>query len=60
MKTKDQTKRTTTKSDEDGTEATRFIDFTRKIVAVPKKEIDEKQATWERRQAKKKKAGKRT
>jgi hypothetical protein len=54
MKTKDQKKPTSSAPAEDETDGGRFIDFARKIVAVPKKEIDEKQAEWEREQAKKK------
>lgn len=56
MQSKDQTRPIPAAPAEgDGnTDAERFTDFVRKIVAVPKKEIDEKRAEWGRRQAKKK------
>jgi|GEM_PF-6654034 len=40
---------------EEKSEAERFIDFTRKIMSVPKKEIDEQQKIYEREKEKRKK-----
>jgi len=36
------------KPDNDKSETERFIDFTRKIMSVPKEEIDEQQKIYER------------
>lgn len=36
-------------------EARAFIDFTRKLLAVPKKEIDEKKAEYDRKKTREKK-----
>jgi hypothetical protein len=43
---------------EDQSEAERFIDFTRKIMSVPKEEIDEQQKLYDREKQKRKKARK--
>ncbi len=42
MKTK------TNSNPNDQSEAEQFVDFARKIVSVPKSEIDKQQAIWER------------
>lgn len=40
---------------QDQSEAERFIDFTRKIMSVPKEEVDKQQMVYEREKQKRKK-----
>jgi len=48
-------KRTTSKAPAKSEEFKRFEDFTRRLMAVPKKEIDAEKAKYERKKAKKQK-----
>lgn len=57
MNTKDQPI-TQAELDEGDTAAERFKGFVKKIIAVPKEEVDEKQREWEKQQTKKKMAKK--
>lgn len=48
-------KENTDTNTEEKSEAERFIDFTRKIMSVPKEEIDEQQKIYDREKLKRKK-----